>query len=65
MKKYIKITKTQANFLLQNDLLRCSVAMIVCKDFANDNGDYVEISAKEIKGIINDEEYFDFEIWVK
>ena len=62
MKKYTKISKQQAIFLLNYDLIDNSKAEIVCKDFANDDGDFVEVLNEDIESLNNDKEYTDFEI---
>lgn len=65
MKEDIKISKEQAIFLLHHGLIDDSKAEIVCKDFANDDGDFVEVLKEDIYSLNDDKEYVDFEIWVK
>ena len=65
MKKDIKISKQLALFLLHYKLIDDTKAEIVCKDFANDDGDFVEVLKEDIYSLEDDDEYVDFEIWVK
>ncbi|MCK5123431.1 MAG: hypothetical protein KAQ87_04805 [Candidatus Pacebacteria bacterium] len=65
MKKDIKIPKQAALFLLHYGLIDDTKAEIVCKDFANDDGDFVEVLKEDICSLNDDKEYNDFEIWVK
>ncbi|MCK5465898.1 hypothetical protein KAI56_00155 [Candidatus Parcubacteria bacterium] len=65
MKEDIKISKQLALFLLHHELINDTKAEIVCKDFANDDGDFVEVLKEDIYSLEDDDEYVDFEIWVK
>jgi len=65
MEKDIKISKQQTIFLLNYDLIDNSKAEIVCKNFANDDGDFVEVLKEDIHSLNDDREYVDFEIWIK
>ena len=65
MEKDIKISKQQTIFLLNYDLIDNSKAGIVCKNFANDDGDFVEVLKEDIHSLNDDREYVDFEIWIK
>ena len=48
MEKDIKISKQLALFLLYYELIDDAKAEIVCKDFANDDGDFVEVLKEDI-----------------
>ena len=65
MKKDVKISKRLALFLLHYELIDDAKAEIVCKDFANDDGDFVEVLKEDMDSLNSDEEYVDFEIWTK
>lgn len=65
MEKDIKISKQLALFLLYYELIDDAKAEIVCKNFANDDGDFVEVLKEDIYSLEDDNEYIDFEIWVK
>lgn len=65
MEKDIKIPKQLALFLLHYELINDAKAEIVCKNFANDDGDFVEILKEDIYSLEDDDEYVNFEIWVK
>ena len=65
MKKDIKISKQTALFLLHHELIDDARAEIVCKDFANDDGDFVEVLKEDMFSLEDNTEYVDFEIWIK
>lgn len=62
---YVKISKEVALFCLKNDIIKDSKTVLVCKDFANDDGDFVEVLSEDVWVLEEDNEYQNFEIWLK
>lgn len=60
-----KITRNLALFLLKNGIINDSKSMIVCKNFANDDGDFVEVVPDDYESLEEDKNYSEFEIWLK
>lgn len=69
METEIRIPKKTALFLLRHELLDPEKAIIVCKDYANDDGDFVEIMKEDIDDEwdewLADKEYTWFELWLR
>ena len=59
-----EISKNLALFLLKNRLINPERAVIVCKGFANDDGDFVEVIPEDLSALKEDNEYQHFEIWL-
>ena len=60
-----KIPRNIALFILKNDLINIGKAVLMCKDFANDDGDFVEVIVDDYESLQYDKEYKNFEIWLK
>lgn len=60
-----KISREIALFFLKYDLIDTQKALIVCKDFANDDGDFVEVISEDYDSINDDKDYKEFEIWLR
>jgi hypothetical protein len=60
-----KIPREIALFLIKNDLINDKKSMIMCKNFATDDEDFVEVLNEDYECIKEDEEYQKFEIWLK
>lgn len=67
-----KISREVALFLLENNLIDDSKGLIVCKGFADDGvigisggADFVEVMNEDLESLKDDEDYKDFEVWIK
>ena len=60
-----KISKDLAIFMLENEIIDNDAGFIVCRGYANDDNDFVEVTKEDVEGIEDDEEYIEFEIWTK
>lgn len=60
-----KISRNTVLFLLKYDLLDDKKAMIMCKGFANDDEDFLEVVSEDYESLEEDENYTNFEIWLK
>ena len=59
------ISKEVALFLLKNEIINDDKAIIVCKGFATEDDDFVEVLPEDIESLKEDKLYQDFEIWMK
>ncbi|NPV01818.1 MAG: hypothetical protein HPY53_10605 [Brevinematales bacterium] len=62
---YKRISKKLALFFLQNELINDKKAVIVCKGFATDDNDFVEVLKEDILSLEEDAEYKHFEVWLR
>ena len=62
---YKRISKGLALFFLQYDLINDTKAVIVCKGFATDDDDFVEVLKEDIFSLKEDTNYKHFEVWLR
>lgn len=60
-----KISRNLALFLLRYDVINNKKAIIMCKGFANDDNDFLEVISEDYESLKEDDQYVDFEIWIK
>jgi len=58
-----KITKKLALFLLTWNIIDDAQAIIVCKGFATDDDDFVEVTNNDIHTLETNNNYKEFQIW--
>ena len=59
-----QLRKEQAIWLLANEIIDPAQALIVCKGFATDDEDFVEVLKEDIDALTDDDDYDEFEIWL-
>jgi len=60
-----QLTKEQALWLLANEVIDPAQAIIVCRGFATDDDDFVEVLPEDLDALYSDDSYNEFEIWLK
>jgi hypothetical protein len=60
-----KISRNLALFLLKYNILNENKSMIVCKGYAADDCDFVEVGNDDYDSLKDDTNYSEFEIWIK
>jgi hypothetical protein len=60
-----QIPKQLALWLISNELIDPAQGLIVCKGFATDDGDFVEVLPEDLDALYADDDYNEFEIWLK